>query len=108
MCQIVPAIDFQKRLFPRCYTVSLRVFLLDQRPLMMQPTHILRLEGAVLAAVAAATYFMIGGPIWLFVVLALAPDISMLAYLGGTRVGSTVYNTFHTYLAPATLGVVGV
>jgi hypothetical protein len=74
----------------------------------MQPTHILRLEGAGLAAVATATYFIIGGPIWLFVVLALAPDISMLAYLGGNRVGSTVYNTFHTYLAPATLGVVGV
>lgn len=74
----------------------------------MEPTRILRLEGAGLAAVATATYFTIGGPIWLFVVLALAPDISMLAYLGGTRVGSTVYNVFHTYLAPAALGVVGV
>lgn len=74
----------------------------------MEPTRILRLEGAGLAAVATATYLTIGGPIWLFVVLALAPDISMLAYLGGTRVGSTVYNVFHTYLAPAALGVVGV
>jgi hypothetical protein len=74
----------------------------------MQPTHILRLEGAGLAAVATATYFVLGGPIWLFLVLALAPDISMVAYLGGARVGSTVYNAFHTYLAPATLGVVGV
>ncbi|RLM68171.1 DUF4260 family protein [Halorubrum sp. Atlit-8R] len=74
----------------------------------MQPIQILRLEGAGLAAVATATYFTIGGPIWLFVVLALAPDVSMLAYLGGARVGSTVYNVFHTYLAPAALGVVGV
>lgn len=74
----------------------------------MYPKFILRLEGAGIAAVATAAYFTIGGPLWLFVVLALAPDLSMLAYLAGSRVGSTVYNVFHTYLAPVTVGVAGV
>ena len=47
----------------------------------MNPKSLLRLEGAGLVAVATAAYFAIGGPLWLFAVLALAPDISMVAYL---------------------------
>jgi hypothetical protein len=74
----------------------------------MDPKFILRLEGAGLVAVATAAYFTIGGPLWLFVVLALAPDISMLAYLAGPRVGSNVYNAFHTSLAPVALGAAGI
>jgi hypothetical protein len=74
----------------------------------MYPKSVLRIEGAVIAAVATAAYLTIGGPLWLFVVLALAPDVSMLAYLADPRVGSTVYNAFHTYLAPVTFGAAGV
>lgn len=74
----------------------------------MNPTTILRLEGAGFFAVATAAYFVVGGPLWLFVVLALAPDIAMLGYLAGPRIGSRLYNAFHTYLAPVTLGAVGV
>lgn len=40
-------------------------------------------------------------------VLALAPDLSMLGYLVGGRVGSRLYNAFHTYVAPVSLGAVG-
>ena len=32
---------------------------------------------------------------WLFWALLLAPDISMLGYLAGARVGAFVYNLFH-------------
>lgn len=74
----------------------------------MRPRTILRLEGAGLFAATTAAYFAIGGPLWLFAVLALAPDVSMLAYLAGARVGSGFYNAFHTYLAPLILGVAGV
>ncbi|MEZ3162598.1 DUF4260 domain-containing protein [Halorubrum sp. RMP-47] len=73
----------------------------------MNPTRLLRLEGAGIAAAAAAAYFAIGGPAWLFVLLALAPDVSMLAYLAGPRIGSAVYNAFHTSLAPLALGASG-
>ncbi len=32
---------------------------------------------------------------WLFAALILTPDIGMLGYLGGTRIGAWVYNIFH-------------
>ncbi len=74
----------------------------------MQPTHYLRLEGLAAAAVALAAYFAVGGPLWLLAVLALAPDLSMLAYLAGPRVGSLGYNAVHTYVLPLSLGAVGI
>jgi hypothetical protein len=74
----------------------------------MNTKTILRLEGAGFFAVATAAYFVVGGPLWLFVVLGLAPDIAMLGYLAGPRIGSRLYNACHTYLAPVTLGAVGV
>lgn len=49
------------------------------------------------------------GRSWLlFLVLLLAPDLGMLGYLGGRRVGAAVYDLFHTYVPPAVLGIVGV
>lgn len=74
----------------------------------MRPKTILRVEGIALFVTATAAYFAIDAPLWLFVVLALAPDLSMLGYLVGPRVGSDIYNAFHTYLAPIALGAVGV
>lgn len=32
---------------------------------------------------------------WLFPVLLLAPDLSMLGYLVGPKLGATIYNIFH-------------
>jgi len=69
---------------------------------------ILRFEGIALFAVATAAYLGSVAPLWLFVVLALAPDISILGYLAGPRVGSTIYNAAHTYLTPVLLGAAGV
>ncbi len=56
---------------------------------------------------ALAWYVDLGGPIWLLLVLALAPDLSMLAYLAGSRVGSLGYNVVHTYTLPLALGGAG-
>jgi hypothetical protein len=42
----------------------------------------------------------------LFVVLLLAPDVGMLGYVRGNRVGATLYDLFHTYLPPGVLAVV--
>lgn len=36
----------------------------------------------------------------------LAPDLSMLGYLGGPRAGAAAYNLAHTYAAPLALAVV--
>jgi hypothetical protein len=45
---------------------------------------------------------------WLLVVLALAPDLSMVAYAAGPRVGAAAYDLVHTYALPVVLGAVGV
>ena len=60
-------------------------------------------------AIGAVTlYFHFGYPWWLLVVLALAPDLSMLGYLGGPVAGSIAYDLAHTYAVPVALGVLGV
>ena len=73
----------------------------------MQPAHFLRLEGLAIAAAALAAFVTLEGPWWLLVLLFLAPDLSMLAYLAGPRVGSLGYNAVHTYAVPLSLGAVG-
>lgn len=35
---------------------------------------------------------------WIFIILLLAPDLSMLGYLQNEKVGAYVYNVFHTYV----------
>jgi hypothetical protein len=71
------------------------------------PRVLLHLEGLAVAAAAVLFYISRGGGWLLFVLLILAPDLSMLGYLAGPRVGSVVYNVIHTCLAPATLAAVG-
>lgn len=72
----------------------------------MQPRHLLRLEGLAALGVALTGYFSLGGPLWLLALLALAPDLSMLGYLAGPRVGSPAYNVVHTYTLPVAVGAV--
>src|SRR5262249_23361274 len=49
---------------------------------------------------AIYAYARLGGRWWLFAALFLAPDLSMLGYLFGRRVGAACYNAVHTYLTP--------
>ena len=72
------------------------------------PKILLRLEGAALLGVSVLLYARLDRSWWLFVILLLAPDIGMLGYVRGTRVGAVAYNLFHSYLAPAALAMVGV
>ena len=72
------------------------------------PTLFLRTEGAVLLALATFLYARREGGWLLFLVLLLVPDVGILGYVRGTRVGAVVYNIFHTYLPPAALAVVGI
>ncbi len=55
---------------------------------------------------ATAAFFRLGHPWWLFLLLLLAPDLSLLGMLAGPRVGAGVYNAVHTMVGPlALLGV---
>jgi hypothetical protein len=73
----------------------------DARPF----TRMLRVEGVAELAVLVALYALHGGRWWLFGVLFLAPDLAMLGYLAGARVGAVSYNAAHLMLGPAVLGV---
>lgn len=74
----------------------------------MHPTPLLRGEGAAVAAVAIAALYVEGAPLWLVVVLALAPDLGMVGYLRTPRVGAWTYNSLHWYPLPLALGAGGV
>jgi hypothetical protein len=75
--------------------------------LLARPAAMLRIEGATMLAGSLLLYWTGGGSWWLFALLLLAPDLSMLGYLAGPRVGAAVYNAFHSYPLPAALGLVG-
>ncbi len=68
---------------------------------------ILHLEGAAILLGAIWAYFGYLEGWWVaFVVLLLIPDISILGFLGGTRLGAITYNLVHNYvLAAAMVGV---
>ena len=75
---------------------------------MTTPRLLLHAEGAVAFAAATLLYFHADHPWWLFLVLILAPDLSMLGYLAGPRVGATTYDAVHTYAVPVALAATGV
>jgi hypothetical protein len=66
----------------------------------------LRLEGFTVAALAALLYAHSGASWWLFLILWLIPDLSMLGYLAGPRYGSYCYNAVHTYTGPTALAAI--
>ena len=68
---------------------------------------LVRLEWAVLAALCVAGYAVADGSWLLFFLLILAPDLSMLGYLAGPRIGALAYNLFHTLAAPLCLFAAG-
>ncbi len=71
------------------------------------PRILLRAEGALVLVAAAVAYHHLGGRWWLFALLFLAPDLSMLGSLAGPRAGAIAYDAVHTYLAPGALAILG-
>jgi Domain of unknown function (DUF4260) len=72
------------------------------------PRVLLHAEGIAVGTSAIALYFNAGFPWWLFVVLVLAPDLSMVGYVAGPTIGTATYNAAHTYSLPVVLGAIGV
>lgn len=76
-------------------------------PVRDAPLVLLRLEGAALLGLAVLAFAHEGASWWLFAILFLAPDLSMLAYLSGPRIGAVGYNMAHTTLGGAGLAAIG-
>ncbi|QSG13678.1 DUF4260 family protein [Halapricum desulfuricans] len=64
----------------------------------MEPRTYLRLEGVTVFVSALAAFFVLDGPLWLLVVLALAPDLAMVGY--GLKYSSGFKDT-HLSIQPA-------
>ena len=71
------------------------------------PRRLLRLEGLAVLTGAIVLYFDASYGWLLLLVLFLAPDLSMIGYLGGPRTGALTYDVVHTYALPIALGVAG-
>ena len=76
------------------------------------PHILLRLEGALVLAVAGLAFHQFGGAAalgvswWTTILIFLAPALSMLGYLGGARTGAILYNAAHSYIAPLAFGAI--
>lgn len=62
------------------------------------PKTLLRLEGLAVLALSAAAYARYGSGWIVFAAAFLAPDLFMLGYLGGRKLGAAAYNFAHSYL----------
>lgn len=68
----------------------------------------LRLEGLALLVASTVWYARQGQGWTLFAVLLLVPDISMIGYLAGPRVGAILYNVVHSLVLPIALALMAV
>jgi Domain of unknown function (DUF4260) len=72
-----------------------------------QTVNLERLEGLALLA-ASITVYAIIGPNWiLFALLLLTPDLAMIGYLRGPKMGAIAYNIAHLKILPLALGIIG-
>jgi hypothetical protein len=70
---------------------------------LTRPSLLLRAEGGIVFCASLLLYGQIGGNWLLFVLLVLVPDLSMLGYLVGVRLGSALYNLVHALVVPLLL-----
>ncbi len=75
--------------------------------ILQSPSMLLRLEGAALLIGSLLLYIQLQASGWMFALLILAPDLSMLGYVAGVKLGSSIYNIVHIELWPIALIVYG-
>ena len=70
------------------------------------PKILLHIEGLTFFVLSTFIYFYLDGSVWMYIILLLAPDIGILGYATkNNKIGSYIYNAFHTYTLPVALGV---
>jgi hypothetical protein len=57
--------------------------------------YLLKLEEAFMFVLSIFLFSKLDFAWWLYLALLFAPDLSMLGYLGGTKVGALTYNFIH-------------
>lgn len=74
---------------------------------LSEPKGLLHAEGLAVLAAATFVYSTLGASWWWYALLFLAPDLAMLGYLRGQRIGAWSYNVAHTYVGPLLLAAGG-
>ncbi|MGE0792512.1 MAG: DUF4260 domain-containing protein [Sandaracinaceae bacterium] len=64
---------------------------------------LLRIEGLAAMSAAVIGFHFLGGSWAIFAALFLVPDLSLLGYRAGPRVGAILYNAGHSLIGPALL-----
>jgi len=71
------------------------------------PKLLLHLEGFSVLVAACLAYHAGGFAWWKFGALFLAPDLAMMGYALGPKIGAVTYNAAHTYVAVGVLWLLG-
>lgn len=66
---------------------------------------VLRLEGLIVLVGVVLLYAETRDSWWMFAALLLAPDVALLGYVAGARVGALAYNVSHSYVGPLALAL---
>lgn len=71
------------------------------------PRALLRVEGLLVCIAAVGLFWRdYGGAVgWWGFLMFFVPDLTLLAYLAGARIGAIAYNSAHTYVFPAALAL---
>jgi hypothetical protein len=69
--------------------------------------NIIKLEEMAMLIVSVLALIYLKVPYWYYLILFLGPDISMLGYLLGNKIGAACYNIFHHKGIALALFVVG-
>ncbi len=69
---------------------------------------LLRIEGLCVLAISLLAYAKFGGGWGAFVLCFFVPDLSLLGYLAGARVGAVLYNCAHSFIGALAILAVGV
>lgn len=71
----------------------------------MTITQMVRIENGFALAMSFYIYIQLDFPIWLFFVLLLVPDITMIGYVINNKIGANIYNFGHSFILPILLAL---
>lgn len=69
---------------------------------------ILQLEDLFLFLLSIYLLYLLNVDWWVYLILFIGPDISMLGYLGGNKLGAVSYNLFHHKAVAVVLAFLGI
>lgn len=71
----------------------------------MTINRLVRLENGFAFGLTFYIYMQLDFSIWLFFVLLLVPDITMIGYIFNKKIGAVVYNFGHSFISPLLLAL---